>query len=54
MTLSLTEKRYTASAESTQALGRYLGQLAQPGDFIACNGPWGLGKPRLFKVLLTG
>ena len=39
----------TASAEETQALGRRLGALAEPGDLYLLRGPLGAGKTTLLR-----
>jgi tRNA threonylcarbamoyladenosine biosynthesis protein TsaE len=54
MTTRLTERLYSANAAATQALGRSLGQLAQSGDFLACNGPLGAGKTTLIQGFAEG
>lgn len=54
MSSLLTEQRQTLSAAATQALGRALGERAQPGDFIACNGPLGAGKTTFIQGFAAG
>ena len=44
----------TASAEETQALGRRLGALAQPGDLYLLRGPLGAGKTTLTQGVAWG
>ena len=43
-----------ASAEETQALGRRLGELLQPGTFIALIGPLGAGKTTFVQGVAEG
>ena len=54
MSAIFTEQRQTLSADETQALGRSLGERAQPGDFIACNGPLGAGKTTFIQGFAAG
>jgi tRNA threonylcarbamoyladenosine biosynthesis protein TsaE len=42
------------SEEATRALGRRLGALLQPGDFIALTGDLGAGKTLLVKAIAEG
>ena len=44
----------TASAEETQALGRRLGALAEPGDLYLLRGPLGAGKTTLTQGIAWG
>lgn len=42
------------SPEETQQLGRYIGQLVQPGDIILLSGPLGAGKTCLAQGIAHG
>lgn len=44
----------TAGEEETRALGRRLGELARPGDFLALTGPIGAGKTVFAQGVLAG
>ena len=44
----------TASPEETQALGRLLGENAQPGDVFLLSGPLGAGKTCLTQGIAWG
>ncbi len=44
----------TASVEGTQAFGARLGELLQPGDVVALNGPLGSGKTTLMQGIAQG
>jgi tRNA threonylcarbamoyladenosine biosynthesis protein TsaE len=44
----------TVNAEETRALGQALGQLARPGDYIACCGALGAGKTTFVQGFAEG
>jgi tRNA threonylcarbamoyladenosine biosynthesis protein TsaE len=46
--------RRTRSASETRALGRALGQAAEPGTVLALTGPLGAGKTQLAKGVAAG
>ena len=44
----------TRSAEETAALGTRLGELLQPGDFVALTGELGAGKTQFARGVALG
>src|SRR5690242_12469934 len=45
---------HTRSVDETVAIGRRLGAVLQPGDFVALEGPLGAGKTRFVEGLARG
>ena len=45
---------YSESPEQTMAIGRTIGQMLAPGDFISLNGTLGAGKTLLVKGIAEG
>ena len=43
-----------ASLAETERLGRFLGEIAEPGDVIILNGPLGAGKTTMTQFIGTG